>query len=332
MNAGLAVRRGCFVPIAILLVAGLDTTPLAQTDELERGIRLQREGRIAEAKAVLEPIARRETKNARAAFHLGQVYLSTDDVDRGVEMLERAVRLEPGNAQYHLAVAAGYRTKVRQVSKLRQASMAGKIRTHLERAVEIDPNSVEGRMGLVQYYWMAPGIAGGSKDKARQQAAELKKRNPPQGAVAFGFLHEQDKDYAAAEREYTTAIREHPDSTDLRYALANLLARREKYAEAMDAYEEILRRKPDDTGALYQVGRVGAQAGLRLDRAEEALRAYLKQPVRTAQPSHAAANWRLGMVLEKKGQKAQAKAAYEEALRLEPGHKQAQAALKELAR
>jgi hypothetical protein len=48
------------------------------------------------------------------------------------------------------------------------------------------------------------------------------------------------------------------------------------------------------------------------------------------EPHHAAAHWRLGLVLEKEGKKAEAIGEMEEALRAEPDFKEAKGDLKRL--
>jgi tetratricopeptide (TPR) repeat protein len=71
-------------------------------------------------------------------------------------------------------------------------------------------------------------------------------------------------------------------------------------------------------------------SGQRLDRAEEALEAYLRTTPGRNDPSLAAAHWRLGMVHEKRQDRQRAKTEYETALRLDPTFKQATESLRKL--
>jgi tetratricopeptide (TPR) repeat protein len=67
-------------------------------------------------------------------------------------------------------------------------------------------------------------------------------------------------------------------------------------------------RVPDDLGARYAAADTilthGMQAQMSL--ADRYLRDYLSQPVEGLEPTHAMAHWRLGLVLEKEGRKADA--------------------------
>jgi len=87
---------------------------------------------------------------------------------------------------------------------------------------------------------------------------------------------------------------------------------------------------PAESGALFQIGKTGALSGQRLDRAAEALEAYLQTTPGKNDPSLAAAHWRLGMVHERRQNRQQAKTEYESALRLDPTFKPATESLKKL--
>jgi tetratricopeptide (TPR) repeat protein len=67
-----------------------------------------------------------------------------------------------------------------------------------------------------------------------------------------------------------------------------------------------------------------------LPRAERYFRKYLTMEPEGGEPHHAAAHWRLGLVLEKEGKNAEAIGEMEEALRAEPDFKEAKADLKRL--
>jgi TolA-binding protein len=85
---------------------------------------------------------------------------------------------------------------------------------------------------------------------------------------------------------------------------------------------------------LYQVGRTAALSGQQLDRGEKCLRTYIAMPVREEleNPSIAAARYRLGCILERKGNASGARTEYETAVSLDPKQKQAREALAKLKR
>src|ERR1019366_5112550 len=121
----------------------------------------------------------------------------------------------------------------------------------------------------------APGIAGGGSDKAAAEAAVIKKLDAARGRQAFAALYVADKKY------------------DLAFA----------------EFDEALKLSPDDYAALYQLGRLAAVSGQFLDRGLASLRRCLELTPPPNTPGHAAAQWRIGNLLEKKSDPAGARAA-----------------------
>ena len=102
------------------------------------------------------------------------------------------------------------------------------------------------------------------------------------------------------------------------------------YEKAFELFESMIEANPAEVGALFQIGKTGALSGQRLERSEEALKAYLQTTPGRNDPSLAAAHWRLGMVHEWRRDRERAKAEYETALRLDPTFKSATESLRKL--
>jgi len=137
---------------------------------------------------------------------------------------------------------------------------------------------------------------GGGNDKALAQAQEIKRLDATRGRIAVASVYAADK----------------------------------KYDQAFAEFEEALQANPADYGALFQTGRLAAISGERLERGLETLRQCLALTPPEGQPPHAAAHWRIGCILEKKGDKPGARTAYEASLKLDPNFPQAIESLKKL--
>ena len=183
---------------------------------------------------------------------------------------------------------------------------------------------------MLQYYVVAPGIMGGDKDEAKKQAEVIKQQDPVKGHQAFGFIYENEEEPDKAEKEYLAAIEERPESLDSYFALGYFYGRVKKYDKASQTFEKIVARDPEEMDAYYQIGKMGALSGQNLDRAVECFKKYLTKEPGKNSPSIAWAHYRLGMVYEKKEEKELAKKEYQEALKLDPDHKEAKKALKDL--
>ncbi len=319
----LAVALLALVPFAAVAV-------VAASGPLAPGIQHYEERRYEEARKFFEPYAAKNPKDADAAFHLGRTLFALRQHEEAAEWLEKAAALAPNRSDVQVSLGRAYGQAALRANILRQAGLAKKTRTAWEKAVALDANNLEARDLLIQYYLNAPGFMGGGVDKARAEAAEIKKRDAARGHQAFATIAMSQKDAAAAERELKAAIQAAPANPRPRLILVIFYQDQQKWDAAFETLEAWLKGDPDNWDALYQVGKTGALSGKRLDRAEECLKRYFQHKPGPEDPPLANAHFRLGQVYEKKGNKAQARAEYQTALKLDPSLKEAKDALAKL--
>src|SRR4030095_5986961 len=123
------------------------------------------------------------------------------------------------------------------------------------KAVELDPENLDARADLINFYLIAPGFMGGSVDKAREQAGEIAKRDAVRGATARANIAVDQKDPAAAERLPAEARGKHPGEPRLRNSLGLFYQTQKRWDAAFEVYEAMLAADPDAWNALYQLGR-----------------------------------------------------------------------------
>ena len=280
------------------MTSGLASAVLAAIDpaQLKAGIDLFNQRKAAEAQQLFAGLAKADPANAEVQFYLGRLALQTDDADQAIACFEKATSLAPAESRYHHRLGDAYGRAAQKASLFSQMGLAKKCKGAYEKAVELDPRNLDARQALMNFLLQAPGIAGGSVEKAQALAEETKKFDPPRG----------------------------------RQMLAAVYSNQKKYALAFAEFEEVLRDKPDDYTSLYQVGRLAASSGQSLDRGLATLRRCVEMTPPEGEPGHAAAWWRIGNILEKKSDKAGARGAYEAALRIDPKFSQAIEALKKL--
>ena len=258
-------------------------------------------------------------QTARIAFLRGCQQFAAGKPGKAIDEFEKAAKAEDGNAVYHFWIGRAAGEEAGSANPLRLPGLAKRAKAELERAVRLAPDYLDAREGVMQYYLQAPGFLGGSKEKAREQVAEIAKRNPYRGGMLRVRLAlSTDNDTTAAIRAYEGLVAAYPDSAGLYSPLATLLGSQRKWAEAWAAIDRLNALRPDSPAARYALGRMAAESGQRLEEGEAALRGYLKQPPEPGQPSHAGAHWRLGMIAEKRGDRAGARREYEAALKLDP--------------
>ena len=262
----------------------------------ESALALYKAKRYPEARAAFEQIAARDPRNAPAHYYLGLLAQRRSDDDEAIRQLEQATALDPQKSDYFMDLGAAYGSAAGHAGLFAKMGLAEKCQAALEHAVALDPDNLVARNGLVTYYRSAPSFVGGGLGKAYAEAEEIRRRDPLMGASVLGQLYLADK----------------------------------KYEEAFATFEEVLKTRPDAYIALYSIGRAAAQTGLHPERGEQALRRCLELPPGKGDPGHAAVQWRLGNLAEKRGNPAAARAAYEAALKIDPGFAQAKDSLARL--
>jgi tetratricopeptide (TPR) repeat protein len=329
-SRGLGSRAAAFVAAAVLGAALLAPNVVAGQNGDASGVLLFEAGKFREAKAVFEPAFKSNARDAAAAFYLGRIAFEEKHGDRAADYFETATKLDPKNSTYFLWLGRAHGREAQKANVLRQPGLAKRTKAAWERAIELDPDNLDARSDLIQYYVQAPGFLGGSTEKAREQGEEIRKRNALRGYLELGALYERDKKFADAEKAYLAAAKEKSDRHVGEYRLGVFYQNTGAYDKAFELFEQMIAANPLEFGALFQIGKTGAMSGQRLDRATGALEAYLQTTPGRNDPSLAAAHWRLGMVHEKRQDKQRARTEYESALRLDPTFKQATESLKKL--
>lgn len=159
------------------------------------------------------------------------IYLSVVDwafnrLDAAIASAERAVATAPNYAETHahLADAVGSKLVASTAGMMERMSLAHRFRKEIDRTLELDPNNVDALQDLAQFYWHAPGIVGGDKQKARQTADRLFQLSPFRGASARADFAGDEADpsrrNAAVQAIWRSAVAARPNDYDCRAALA----------------------------------------------------------------------------------------------------------------
>ncbi|MBS1852612.1 MAG: tetratricopeptide repeat protein [Acidobacteria bacterium] len=290
------------------------------------------QGHADEAINTLQASLNGNSKDAESYNLLGRAYFSMRDWDRAIAAGEKAVALAPNNSQYHLWLGRAYGEKADGANFLSAASLAGKLRNEFETAVKLDPNNIDARSDLAEFYLEAPGIVGGGRDKAEAQAEALDKLAPAKAHWVRGRIAEKRKDLTAAEKEYRAAIEASHGGAHAWFNLALFYRHQQRW----DAMEETLYRAVaapmDRPEVLMESGEVLFRSGRNFPAAIEWLRRYLASSNMVEEAPAFKAHYLLGSVLEKQGDKPGAAQEYRAALALAKDYSPAKEALKKMDR
>ena len=269
------------------------------------------------------------------SLHLqGRELLRRQQIAAAMPFFERAVAADPKSSKHRQWLGRARGLEAAEKGITAGIGAANRVKADFEKAIALDPNNIEARHDLAVFYRVVPRLFGGDHAKAAEQVTVIRKSDP---ALATQI----EADFLARSKKTREAIAMHHQSIQLNEArprphvsIAILHQRLKEWDKAFAALDRALAIDPKYPIALYHVGRTAAFSGARLDRGEKALRTYLALPTRPEleYPPSASAHHFLGMIMEKKGAPDAARAEYEAALRINPAHKDARAALRKLQR
>jgi len=270
-----------------------------QTDALEKA---------AQARLGTQPA----DVQALAALALAQGdRLDNARLDAGVRTAESCIARHADQAVCYYALGSVQSLQALSGGAMKAISLAGKVKSNMQRALELDPALFEARLGLVQFYLRVPGMVGGSVPKARELADDLSSRQPEQARLLRAMIAANDKNWAEEERELRVVKpgEDLPLKFALREAWGQLgtdLMWAKQPEKSREIFNALQRDWPKHALGYYGMGRVEASLG----HQDEAIRLYEKAATLDG-ADKLPIDHRLGQALADKGDKAAAQRALE---------------------
>ena len=197
---------------------------------------------------------------------------------------------------------------------LKAMRVAPKIKSAFEKSLQVDPLFSAGRTGLIQYYLMAPSIAGGSVSKAMETATAEQTRQPEHAKMFKAMVHNHSEAWAKAEEQLAsmtpitdTALRDNSQAQWLSLAFGWL---KEKQAlKAKTVFERLQKDRPTSAYPVYGLGRAQTDLG----QFDDAI-GLLTRSATLKDADQLPIDYRMGIALQLKGDKVGAKAALTKSL------------------
>ena len=314
----------------VLVLFGLAASSLRANAQCSAEVqKLATDQKYDEARAEVQALLKKNGSDDAAMHCMGRIYAAMDKAGESAEWFEKAIRANDKVSAHHLWLGNALGSQAQRANKLKQPFLAKRVKTEFQRAVDLDPASIDARRGLIQFYSQAPGVMGGSMEKAKEQAREIGKLNQMRGHFEMASLLEnKDKDIPGTEREYAAALSAAPDSNVAYNTLASFYRRQKRYGEAIAVYERLLKAKPDAINARLNIGFNVAMSGQNLERGEREVKDWLANPPANAPAANTGfAHYVLGMIYDRQGKKDDARAEYQKAIALDPKNADAKKAL-----
>jgi tetratricopeptide (TPR) repeat protein len=145
----------------------ISSSSVAQV-KIDQAKRLFEEKKYAEAEKLLLPIEDDDRDYAAAQYYLGRIAFSRREYDDAADFFEEATEANNKVADYFSWLGNTYGTIAGDANPIRQGLLAPKMKSAWEKAIALDSKNLDARTSLIQYYLQAPGIMGGSVEKAKE--------------------------------------------------------------------------------------------------------------------------------------------------------------------
>ncbi len=250
-----------------------------------------------------------------ARARLGLAWQDASRLDAAVEAMQRCLLRNEADARCHLWLGRAFGRKALEAGTLGGLRHAGRVREHFERAAQLEPQAVDIRYDLHQFYILAPSLVGGGKSKARESLAQFVKLRPADALLLEAQLDLAEERLADAESKLLMfegsgerGARGVWEDQLVGLGFRHLSAKPPRLDDARRVFEAAAARLPDRELFQRGLGRVAQEQGRYAEAAVHFERALAIKP----QPG---AHYRLAQVAEKLGDTARAITHYEKTLR-----------------
>jgi tetratricopeptide (TPR) repeat protein len=288
-------------------------------------------GRVDNAIAVLDARLKTAPGDAESYNLLCRSYFVLGNWDRAISACEKAVGLDAGNSRDHLWLGRAYGEKAAEAHFFTAITLAQKVRSEFETAVQLSPSNVDARSDLAEFYLEAPGIVGGGQEKAEAEARSLATIDPAKAHWVTARIAQKNHDDATAEKEYRAAVEASHGGALAWLNLAFFYRRSERLDDMENAINHATSAQTNASEVLMEAAETLIGAGRNFPYAVQLLKLYLSSPTVEQAPAFKA-HYLLGTILEKQGNREQAAEQYRASLSMAKSFSRAQAALERLNR
>lgn len=257
-------------------------------------------------------------------FYLADIKYKNGILSNKIEILEKAVNLNPSRSIYKINLSRIYLTEaLNELQKLTDQQDVQKIQLNFAKAIDearkstqVSPNWVVAFENLGIIYREIQNLAQGASEwaiNAFSKAAELEPTNPA-FPTEIGKILRNEQKIEEAKKQFEKALELKPDYLDAKIQLAIIFELEGNFNEAISRLKKIVEENPLNVEALFQLGRIYYNN----NQIEEAI-SPLEQAIQIF-PNHSNSLYVLGMIYQMKGQKEEALKMFEKVLELNPGN------------
>jgi tetratricopeptide (TPR) repeat protein len=272
---------------------------------------LYRADRPAELQRVARERLASQPGDTQAVLALAIAALGGNDAaarQSAIGRAETCAQEQPQAAVCHYALGVVLGVQAMSEGMLKAARSAGTVKAALTQAQTLEPSWYPARSALVDFYVLAPGFMGGSKDRAGELARSAPTPDQVRALQARIDLQAGNADSAVQMLGGLLAANDPEiadDAVQWGMQAGMKLVNDGQGAKAQAFFERLLRERPANATGPYGLARVRAEAGAHA----EALKLY-DQAAAAKGAAALPVDYRRGIALQALGRNDEAKAAY----------------------
>jgi hypothetical protein len=219
-------------------------------------------GHWKQARTIVEARIHQAPDDALANFLLSQVRNAFGDYNSPLPLAEKAVALDGRVAKYHRQLAEVLGVEAQHAGPIKIVFLAHQFRNEIDTAISLDPHDLQAQRDLLEYYLVAPGIAGGDVQKAAATAGHIGALDSAEGFLARARIASFRKQTAETEAMLAKAVRTQPSNYRALTELATfyLSADHANREAAENAGKDLLKLDRSRVDAYVVLAQVYAQA------------------------------------------------------------------------
>jgi len=231
----------------------------------------------------LQQLISKEPNNAVIRYNLGRAYQARGELDAARTQYTEAVKISKYLTAAHLGLG--------QIALAKQEP--GKAVSAADEILSYDPSNLAARILRINGL-----LAGGNTNQARIDINNYLKDTPdnPDLKYQLAIVNFVERRYQEAEQQFRALQQRFPNDLRLLFAIAEVMLRTNRQADAMRLVQEAYRKNPDQPGLKLALANTAMRVN-QLDTAEQQFRALL-----ALDPNNIDIVMRLSETLRRKGQ------------------------------
>ncbi|TQV82792.1 tetratricopeptide repeat protein [Aliikangiella coralliicola] len=288
-------------------------------NELELAIKDFDSGRFQSAEKKFIKILKSNNKHLQSIIYLTRISMRGYKLDDAENYIEQALEISPENAEVQHLSGAVYGSIARDASVFTAMGYVKDCLKGFNKAVELEPGNIDYRLSLINFHLNAPGIAGGDKEIAVEQAKAIRKINEKRGFIALLSVYTSIEDDESTQSLLNSIPQSLANDADVLFNKGIIEQGKEKFERATISFQQAITNAGEKEefsiskyAAIYQLGRTSVLSQKNIEPGVKFLKRYIAEaPEHESLPSKEWAQFRLANLIEAQGKNDEARVIYQ---------------------